>query len=276
MNVVTIPTNVTCCASDETTSSTRTSTTSSPLSPRRSRSEQERASRCWSAPCRSRSRRCCQRISRQGRRPARGAERPLPRERGAYRRPGRAASARSPSPPTWPAAAPTSSSAATSISASRTSSRTCPRAPSATRRSPRSRDEVAEEKRARARRRRAVRARHRAPRKPPHRQPAARPFGPSGRSGPVALLPQPRRRSAAHLRPADDVLAADEQEPRGRRGDRLPVDFEGDRDRAEKGRGAQLRHPQAGRRIRRRHERPAQGHLRAARRDHGRGACLAT
>ena len=49
------------------------------------------------------------------------------------------------------------------------------------------------------------------------------------------------------------------------------VDFEGDRDRAEEGRGAQLRHPQAGRRIRRRHERPAQGHLRAARRHHGCG-----
>ena len=51
----------------------------------------------------------------------------------------------------------------------------------------------------------------------------------------------------------------------------IPVDLEGDRDRAEEGRGAQLRHPQAGRRIRRRDERPAQGHLRAARRHHGRG-----
>ena len=38
-------------------------------------------------------------------------------------------------------------------------------------------------------------------------------------------------------------------EPRGRRGDRQPVDVQGDRDRAEEGRGAQLRHPQAGRRI---------------------------
>ena len=49
-----------------------------------------------------------------------------------------------------------------------------------------------------------------------------------------------------------------------------PVDLQGDRDRAEEGRGAQLRHPQAGRRIRRRDERPAQGDLRAARRHHGR------
>ena len=129
--------------------------------------------------------------------------------------------------------------------------------------------EVAEQKAQGDRGRRAVRARHRAPRKPAHRQPAARPLGPPGRPRPVALLSQPRRRSAAHLRPADDVLAADEQEPRGRRGDRLPVDLEGDRDRPEEGRGAQLRHPQAGRRIRRRDERPAQGHLRAARRHHG-------
>ena len=69
--------------------------------------------------------------------------------------------------------------------------------------------------------RRPVRARHRAAREPPHRQPAARPFGPSGRPRPVALLPEPRRRSAAHLRPADRLRAPDEQEPGGRRGDHL-------------------------------------------------------
>ena len=74
---------------------------------------------------------------------------------------------------------------------------------------------------ARARSRRPVRARHRAPREPAHRQPAARPLGPPGRPRPVALLPEPRRRSAAHLRPADRLRAPDEQEPRGRRGDRL-------------------------------------------------------
>jgi preprotein translocase subunit SecA len=38
-------------------------------------------------------------------------------------------------------------------------------------------------------RRRPFRSRHRAPRKPPHRQPAAWPFRPSGRPWPVALLP---------------------------------------------------------------------------------------
>ena len=49
--------------------------------------------------------------------------------------------------------------------------------------------------------------------------------------------------------PQTHVRAADEQESRRRRGDRQPVDLQGDRDRAEEGRGAQLRHPQAGRRI---------------------------
>jgi hypothetical protein len=38
-------------------------------------------------------------------------------------------------------------------------------------------------------RRRPLRDRHRAPRKPPHRQPAARPFRPSGRPGPLQVLP---------------------------------------------------------------------------------------
>ena len=45
--------------------------------------------------------------------PAPGAERQVPRARGRDHRPGGQARARSPSPPTWPAAAPTSSWAAT-------------------------------------------------------------------------------------------------------------------------------------------------------------------
>jgi preprotein translocase subunit SecA len=45
------------------------------------------------------------------------------------------------------------------------------------------------------------------------------------------------------------VRAHDALEYRGRRSDRQQVAVEGDRDRAEEGRGAQLRHPQAGRRI---------------------------
>ena len=60
--------------------------------------------------------------------------------------------------------------------------------------------EVAAEKAEVIAARRAVRAGHRAAREPPHRQPAARAFGAAGRSRAVALLPQPRRRSAAHLR----------------------------------------------------------------------------
>ncbi len=42
--------------------------------------------------------------------------------------------------------------------------------------------------------------RHRAPREPAHRQPAARPLGPPGRPGPVALLPVAGRPADAHLR----------------------------------------------------------------------------
>jgi preprotein translocase subunit SecA len=42
--------------------------------------------------------------------------------------------------------------------------------------------------------------RHRAPRVAPHRQPAARPLGPPGRPGLVALLPEPGRSADAHLR----------------------------------------------------------------------------
>jgi hypothetical protein len=71
--------------------------------------------------------------------------------------------------------------------------------------------------------------------------------------------------SAANL-----ILANDEQEPRGRRGDRVSLDQQSDRNGAEEGRSAELRHPQASRRIRRRDERPAQGHLRAARGHYGR------
>src|SRR5438046_2783628 len=65
------------------------------------------------------------------------------------------------------------------------------------------------------------------------------------------------------------VQAGNDEEIGGRRGHRLPLEFQGDREGPEVGRGAQLRHPQAGRRVRRRDERPAQGRLRAARRHHG-------
>ena len=111
---------------------------------------------------------------------------------------GRAARARSPSPPTWPAAAPTSCSAATSR-------RSSPRAGASS-------DEAAREAAARrlagaarpgARRRRPAHRRHRAARVAPHRQPAARPLRPPGRSGLEPLLPVAGRQSDAHLRRPD-------------------------------------------------------------------------
>ena len=49
--------------------------------------------------------------------------------------------------------------------------------------------------------------------------------------------------------------------PEGRRGDRPSLDQQGAREGAEEGRGAQLRHPQEPAEVRRRDERPAQGDL---------------
>ena len=165
------------------------------------------------------------RISREGRRQAFGSQCPLPRAGGAYRRPGgtdrrghhrhqhgrprhRHPARRQPRVPD----AGRVSRARAGTPEYEAQAETGPR-----------RNHRREGAGAGARR--ALRARHRAPREPAHRQPAARPLGPPGRPRPVEILPQPRRRSAAHLRPADDVLAADEQEPRGRRSDRLPVDL---------------------------------------------------
>ena len=73
------------------------------------------ASRCSSARSRSRSRSCSPSELEQARHPAHGAEREARarRARGRDRSPRRASPARSRSPPTWPAAASTSSSAAT-------------------------------------------------------------------------------------------------------------------------------------------------------------------
>ena len=152
------------------------------------------------------------------------------REATSSRRPG--ARARSPSPPTWPAAAPTSSSAATprfmaraevgrTARARRSGAgagrppegkppdrrarrlRTKPRS-SSTRRSSRRPSSAtrlsARRSTTRSRARRPVHPRHRAAREPPHRQPAARPRRPPGRSRHEPLLPVARRRSDAHLR----------------------------------------------------------------------------
>ncbi len=55
----------------------------------------------------------------------------------------------------------------------------------------------------------------------------------------------------------------------GWRGDRAPLGQQGAGEGARQGRGAQLRHPQEPSEVRRRDERPAQGDLRPAPRDHG-------
>ncbi len=73
--------------------------------------------------------------------------------------------------------------------------------------------------------------------------------GRQGDPGSQPLLPVPGRRSAAHLRSRHAVLQDDEQQSGGWRGDRFQMAQQGHRNRAEKGRGAQLRGAQAGRRI---------------------------
>ncbi len=85
---------------------------------------------------------------------------------------------------------------------------------------------------------RAAHPRHRAPRIAAHRQSAARPFGPAGRSGQLALLPVAGRRPDAHLRrrahhrpdgaPGDGRGRADRARPHQPR----------DRERPEEGRRA--------------------------------------
>ena len=76
--------------------------------------------------------------------------------------------------------------------------------------------------------------------------------GRSGRQGDPGLSRfylSAGRRSAAHLRAGHDVREDDAVKHCRWRGDRQQMAVEGDRDRAEEGRGAQLRAAQAGRRI---------------------------
>jgi preprotein translocase subunit SecA len=106
--------------------------------------------------------------------------------------------------------------------------------------------------------------RHRAPRVAPRRQPAARPFGPPGRPGLLALLPVARRSAPAHLRRRPRARDHGPPEDAGRRTDRGRHRDPLDRVGPAQGRGPQLRHPQAAARIRRRRQRPAQGDLHPA------------
>ena len=95
--------------------------------------------------------------------------------------------------------------------------------------------------------------------------------GRQGDPGPLQVLPVAPGRPDAHLRLRPHGRHAAQARPEGRRGDHPPVDQQGDRAGAGEGRGAQLRHPQEHPEIRQRHERPAQGRVRAAQGVHGRG-----
>ena len=231
-----------------------------------------RASRCSSARSRSRrastSRSCCASAASRTRcsTPSSTSAR-----RRSSRRP--AARAPSPSPPTWPAAAPTSCSGGNPehIAADELRSR----GPVAGRDARGVREGLARGARAgdasvkaRARRgrrrRRPVRPRHRAPRVAPHRQPAARPLRPAGRPGPVPLLPLARRRPHAPVqrrRRRDDHGPAEHP---GRRPDRVQDGQPRDPVGPDAGRGAELRDPQERPQVRRGAQPPAHRHLRRA------------
>ena len=113
--------------------------------------------------------------------------------------------------------------------------------------------------------RRPVHLRHRAPRVAADRQPAARPLRPPGRPGRVALLPLRPGRPRAHVRRRSHLPHPRPARP-GQRGGRGGADrgqdaLEADRERAAQGRGAELPHPQARARVRRRHEPAARDRL---------------
>ena len=206
--------------------------------------------------------------AREARHPARGAQRQAARAGSRDRHPGGQARRPSPSPPTWPAAASTSSSAATPR-AWRAASASQRRARRSTREEDEARyDELLPRFQAECKvegdkvreLRRPLRARHRAPRVAPHRQPAARPLRPPGRPRREPLLPLARRRADAPVRDRAHAAGDGQVVPR-RRAARGEDGLEGDRARAEHGRGPQLRDPQGRAQVRRGDERAAQGHL---------------
>ena len=259
------------------------------------RAGRARASRCWSARSRWRSR---EYLSSQLRK--RGVDHEVLNAKqhtreADDRRPGRPARQPSPSPRTWPVVASTSCSAATPRAwparrscarASRprrsSTSSTCRRRSTSCREEYRKvraealarYDELLEKftRRVQGRRRqgprarRALRARHRAPREPAHRQPAPGSVGPPGRSGREPLLPEPRRRADAPLRHRRHELG-DGQGPPRRRAHRGEDGHEGHRAGPEHRRAAQRRDPQERPQVRRGDEPAAQGHLHAPRPD---------
>ena len=111
---------------------------------------------------------------------------------------------------------------------------------------------------------RPLRARHRAPRGAPDRQPATRPLRPPGRPRRVALLPLRPGRPRAPVRRRPDLQHHGALQAPGRPAHGGEDPLEPDRGGAEEGRGAELRGAQERPQVRRRHERPAPGDLRAA------------
>ena len=111
---------------------------------------------------------------------------------------------------------------------------------------------------------RPLRARNRAPRGAADRQPAPRPLGPPGRPRRVTLLPLGAGRSRAPLRRRPDLQDHRPLQASRRRADGGRDPHEADRERAEEGRGAELRHPEERPQVRRRDEHAAHGDLRAA------------
>ncbi len=95
--------------------------------------------------------------------------------------------------------------------------------------------------------------------------------GRQGDPGQSQLLPVAAGRPDAHLHGRAHGRDAAEARPQGGRGDHPSLDQPRAREGAAEGRGAQLRHPQEPPQVRRRDERPAQRHLRAAHRADGPG-----
>ena len=112
--------------------------------------------------------------------------------------------------------------------------------------------------------RRPLRARDRATRVAPDRQPAPRPLRPPGRPRRDALLPLGRGRPRAPLRRRPDQEHHGALQASGRPAHGGEDPLEPDRERAEEGRGAELRRAEERPQVRRRDEHAAAGDLRAA------------
>ena len=110
----------------------------------------------------------------------------------------------------------------------------------------------------------ALRPRHRAARVAAHRQPAPRPVRSPGRPGRVPVLPLPPGPPHAAVQRRDGGPVHDHGRHGGRGPHRVQDGLPLDPERAEPGRGAELRDPQERPQVRRRAQPAAPGHLRRA------------